>query len=161
MNLFATVRDKKTKQIVPTLDAGRLPVSEDGKEQKISFFSKESKLPITLGMLIDTSGSEQYTLGAEQDAAAQLPVAGDAQGRPRHVISFDTDADLLADFTDDHAALDRAIRRARINAPGALGPLANDPAGTVFYDAVYLACPRQAGRRSRPQGAHRPHRRAG
>ena len=56
------------------------------------------------------------------------------------VFSFDTDTDLLADFTDDVGVLDRAIRRARINAPSGQGPLAQQGPGTVFYDAVYLAC---------------------
>ena len=104
VNLFATVRDKHTKQIVSTLEQNDFKVSEDGKEQKISFFSKDSKLPITLGLLIDTSGSEQYTLGAEQDAAAQFLSRVMRKGDLTMVISFDTDADLLADFTDDIAA---------------------------------------------------------
>src|SRR6202140_624156 len=58
VNVFATVRDKKTKQIIPNLEQNDFKVTEDGAEQKISFFSKESTLPITLGLLIDTSGSE-------------------------------------------------------------------------------------------------------
>jgi VWFA-related protein len=61
------------------------------------------------------------------------------------VLSFDTDVDLLADFTDDHARLNRAINRAQINVPGggsiiAQGPLpTSGGGGTNFYDAVYLA----------------------
>lgn len=139
VNLFATVRDKHTKQIVSTLEQNDFTVSEDGKEQKLSFFSKDSKLPITLGLLIDTSGSEQNTLGAEQDAAAQFLSRVMRKGDLTMVISFDTDSNLLADFTDDIPRLDRAIRHAQINSPGAQGPLANNLAGTVFYDAVYLA----------------------
>ena len=139
VNLFATVRDKHTKQIVSTLEQNDFTVSEDGKEQKLSFFSKDSKLPITLGLLIDTSGSEQNTLGAEQDAAVQFLTRVMRKGDLTMVISFDTDSNLLADFTDDIPRLDRAIRRAQINSPGAQGPLAGNLAGTVFYDAVYLA----------------------
>jgi VWFA-related protein len=139
VNLFATVRDKHTKQIVSTLEQNDFMVSEDGKEQKLSFFSKDSKLPITLGLLIDTSGSEQNTLGAEQDAAVQFLTRVMRKGDLTMVISFDTDSNLLADFTDDLPRLDRAIRRTQINSPGAQGPLAGNLAGTVFYDAVYLA----------------------
>ena len=140
VNLFATVRDKHSKQIVSDLEQSDFKVNEDGAEQKIAFFSRDSKLPITLGLLIDTSGSEQNTLGAEQDAAARFLARVMRKGDLSMVISFDTDSDLLADFTDDQSTLDRAIRRARINAPSAQGPLGGDIPGTVFYDAVYLAC---------------------
>ena len=140
VNLFATVRDKHTKQIISTLEQNDFTITEDGKEQKLSFFSKDSKLPITLGLLIDTSGSEQDTLGAEQDAAVQFLSRVMRKGDLTMVMSFDSDSDLLADFTDDIPRLDRAIRRTQINAPAAQGPLNNNLAGTVFYDAVYLAC---------------------
>jgi VWFA-related protein len=140
VDLFATVRDKKTKAIIPDLTQDDFTITEDGKPQKIAFFSSESKLPITLAMLLDTSGSEQYTLGAEQEAAQSFFMRVMRKGDLSMLISFDSDADMLADFTDDQGVLGRAIRRARINEPGALGPLAGTPAGTVFYDALYLAC---------------------
>jgi VWFA-related protein len=140
VDLFATVRDKKTKAIIPNLTQDDFQITEDGKPQKIAYFSNESKLPITLAMLLDTSGSEQYTLGAEQEAAQSFFARVMRKGDLSMLISFDSDADMLADFTDDQGVLGRAIRRARINEPGAAGPLAQTPAGTVFYDAVYLAC---------------------
>jgi VWFA-related protein len=140
VNLFATVRDKKTKRIVPDLEQSNFKVTEDNTEQKISFFSRDSTLPITLALLIDTSGSEQYTLGAEQEAASRFFATVLRKNDLAMVMSFDSNADLLADFTDDRGTLDRAIQRARINAPVGLGPISGDPPGTIFYDAVYLAC---------------------
>ena len=140
VNLFATVRDKKTKQIMSNLEQGDFKVTEDGVEQKISFFSRETTLPITLGLLIDTSGSETNTLGAEQEAAVRFLSRVMRKGDLSMVVSFDTDSDLLADLTDDQGRLDRAINRARINAPSSQGPLAQTIPGTVFYDAVYAAC---------------------
>jgi VWFA-related protein len=140
VNLFATVRDKHSKQIISTLEQSDFNVSEDGVAQKISFFSKDSKLPVTLGLLVDTSGSEQNTLGAEQEAAARFLSRIMRKGDLTAVFSFDTDTDLLADFTDDIGVLDRAVRRTRINAPSGQGPLSQQGPGTVFYDAVYLAC---------------------
>ncbi len=140
VNLFVTARDKHSKQIVSNLEQNDFNVSEDGAPQQISFFSKDSKLPVTLGLLIDTSGSEQNTLGAEQEAATRFLSRIMRKGDLTAVLSFDTDTDLLADFTDDQGVLDRAIRRARINAPSGQGPLAQQGPGTVFYDAVYLAC---------------------
>jgi VWFA-related protein len=140
VNLFATVRNKRTKQIVSDLEQSDFKIAEDGADQKISFFSRESKLPITLGLLIDTSGSETETLGAEQEAATRFLSRVLRKGDLAMVISFDTDSDLLADLTDDQSRLDRAIRRARINAPSGQGPLSQQIPGTVFYDAVYAAC---------------------
>src|SRR5579883_3239515 len=90
VNLFVTVRDKKTKQIIPDLEQNEFKVVEDGVEQKISYFSRESTLPITLGLLIDTSGSETNTLGAEQAAAIQFLSRVMRKGDLAMVVSFDT-----------------------------------------------------------------------
>src|SRR5439155_19510616 len=68
VNIFATVRDKK-KHIMPSLKKEDFRVLEDDQEQKIAFFSNERALPITRGLLIDTSLSEENRLPAEQEAA--------------------------------------------------------------------------------------------
>lgn len=146
VNLFATVRDKN-KRIVTDLKQDDFKIFEDGHEEKISFFAKEMNLPITLGLLLDTSGSEQNMLGAIQDAGAQFLHRVLRKGDEAMIISFDTDVDLLADFTDDRGILDRAINKARINTPGGgyiagnPGPVpGGDSVGTALYDAIYLAC---------------------
>lgn len=143
VNLFATVRDKN-KRIITGLKKEDFHVAEDGSEQKIDFFSAESTLPITLGLLIDTSGSEQERLGAEQEAASSFLSRVMRKGDEAMVISFDTDVDLLSDFTQDHGQLQRAIGRARISAVagGVVTPstIPSHVGGTHFYDAVYLAC---------------------
>ena len=152
VNLFATVRDKKTKKIVTGLEQSDFKVSEDNAGQEISSFSRESNLPITLGLLIDTSGSVQQTLGAEQDAAVHFLNRVMRKGDLAMVISFDSDADLLAGFTEDPVILERAIRRTRIAGASVAGPLGGNTPGTVFYDAVYLACTdklaQEAGRKA-------------
>src|ERR1700752_2571963 len=71
VNLFATVRDKN-KRIVPNLKQEDFKILEDNQGQKISFFSREVALPITLALLLDTSGSEQDMLAAIQDAGSQF-----------------------------------------------------------------------------------------
>jgi len=143
VSLFATVRDKH-KSIVTGLRQDDFQVSEDGQLQEITDFSADSDLPITLGMLMDTSGSEYYMLSAEKDAASRFLGRVLRKGDLGMVMSFDTDVDLLADFTDDRAVLNRAINRAQINVPvGGIivqGPLpSSGTGGTNFYDAVYLA----------------------
>jgi VWFA-related protein len=144
VNLFVTVRDKH-KAIVTGLKQDDFQVFEDGQPQEITNFSAESNLPITLGILIDTSGSETYMLSAEQEAASRFLGRVLRKGDLAMVMSFDTDVDLLADFTEDRSRLDRAIRRAQINSPGSGAIIAQGPlptsggGGTDFYDAVYLA----------------------
>ena len=143
VNLFATVRDKN-KRIVGDLVQEDFKVYEDNQEQRIAFFSKEVTLPLTLGLLIDTSGSERNRLGAEQEAAIRFLERVMRKGDEAMVISFDFDVDLLLDFTDDRAQIERAINRARIGAVtgGVMtpGPIPSNIGGTHFYDAVYLAC---------------------
>jgi len=143
VNLFATIRDKN-KRIVGDMKQEDFKVFEDGGEQKIAFFSKEVTMPITLGLLIDTSGSEQNRLGAEQEAASRFLERVMKKGDEAMVISFDLDVDLLADFTDDRAQIERAINKARIGAvSGGVvtpGTIPSNTGGTHFYDAVYLAC---------------------
>src|SRR5712692_5731763 len=141
VNLFATVRDNH-KKIVTDLKQDDFKVAEDNQDQKIAFFSKEVTLPITLGLLLDTSGSEQYMLGAIQDAGGQFLNRVLRKGDEAMVMSFDTDVDLLSDFTEDRGQLDRAVRHARINSPANVsGPVPTaHQVGTALYDAIYLAC---------------------
>jgi len=144
VNLFATVRDKH-KKLITDLTQNEFRILEDGQEQKIAFFSHETSLPITLGLLIDTSGSEERMLPAEQEAASRFLARVLRPGDLSMVITFDLDVDLLADFTSDRAVLERAIQRARINAPRqpitVQGPLpSRGSKGTNLYDAIYLAC---------------------
>src|SRR5580692_9988370 len=143
VNLFATVRDKH-KAVVTGLKQDDFQVYEDGQPQEISYFSAESTLPITVGLLIDTSGSEYYMLSGEKDAGSRFLARVLRKGDLAMIMSFDTDVDLLADFTDDRGVLNRAINRAQVNVPvGGIivqGPLpSSGTGGTNFYDAVYLA----------------------
>lgn len=146
VNLFVTVRDK-SKHIVTDLKQEDFKAFEDGQPQQIAFFSKEVTLPITLALLLDTSGSEQFMLPSIQDAGARFLDRVLRKGDEALVMSFDSDVDLLADFTEDRGQLDRGIRKARINVPSA-GSVGNNPGpigsrqitGTALYDGVYLAC---------------------
>jgi VWFA-related protein len=142
VNLFATVRDKK-KHIMTGLKKEDFRIFENEQEQKVAFFSAEKTLPITLGLLIDTSGSEMNRLGAEQEAASRFLNQVMRKGDEAMVVSFDLDVDLLSDFTDDRAQLNRAIHHAQINAPSAMvtpGTLPSGPNGTHMYDAIWVTC---------------------
>jgi len=144
VNVFATVRDKK-HGIISDLTKEDFKVFEDGQEQKIAFFSKEVDMPITLGLLIDTSASMDRMIDAEQDTASRFLREVMRPKDEAMVITFDLDVDLLADFTSDTGTLSRAIHSARVNSVGGGGVVtpgtipAGQSGGTNLYDAIYLA----------------------
>jgi len=144
VNVFATVRDKH-KGIVSNLKESDFKILEDGVGQKVAYFSKDIDLPITLGLLIDTSGSMDRVLPAEQVAAVRFLREVMRPKDLTMVINFDLDANLIADFTQDVGVLERAINSTQMNAPpvgggGTAGTIPNSGGGTVLYDAIYLAC---------------------
>jgi VWFA-related protein len=145
VNVFATARDKR-HAIVTDLTKDDFRITEDGVEQKVAFFSKEVNMPITLGLLIDTSASMDRMIDAEQDAASRFLREVMRPKDEAMVITFDFDVDLLADFTQDTSVLASAIRRARVNSVGGGGVVTpgtipqGNAGGTDLYDAIYLAC---------------------
>lgn len=148
VRLFVTVRDRHGG-LVTQLTRDRFRVYEDGQLQTIAYFDQEMNLPLTLALLIDTSGSQEHLLEPEKIAAKRFLTRVLRRGDEALVISFDLDVNLLADFTFDLERLQRAIDRAQINAralPAMVqGPLPPRPNGTHFYDAVYLACAEKLG----------------
>jgi VWFA-related protein len=144
VEVFATVRDKRNA-IMDNLTKDDFKVYEDGTEQKITYFAKESDMPITLAILMDTSGSMYYIMDAEKEAASGFVHQIMRKKDEAVVISFDTDDDLLADFTEDPAVLSRAIQRAEVKIDmsgvgGTPGTVSSNGGGTNLFDAVYLAC---------------------
>src|ERR1700683_1896467 len=145
VNVFATVRNKQ-HGIVNDLNKEDFKITEDNVEQKVEFFSREVNMPITLGLLIDTSASMDRMIDAEQDAASRFLREVMRPKDEAMVITFDFDVDLLADFTQDTSVLSSAIRRARVNSVGGGGVVTpgtipqGATGGTDLYDAIYLPC---------------------
>jgi VWFA-related protein len=145
VNVFATVRNKQ-HGIVTDLTKDDFKITEDGVDQKVEFFQKEVNMPITLGMLIDTSASMDRMIDAEHDAASRFLREVMRPKDETMVITFDFDVDLVADFTQDTSVLASAIRSTRVNSFGGGGGVTPGPipqgnaGGTDLYDAVYLAC---------------------
>ncbi|MGH9545096.1 MAG: VWA domain-containing protein [Terriglobales bacterium] len=149
VQLFFNVKDKKGA-LIPNLNKSDFQVLEDGKPQTIKYFTAESNLPLTLGILIDSSGSQQRVLEMEKEVGGNFLSEILRPKDLAFVISFDVDSNLLQDFTNSSRLLRSALNSARINAPpsscGGLpgqggGPLpcSSNPKGTVLYDTVYLA----------------------
>lgn len=152
VRLYVTVRDKHNA-IVPNLAKDDFRVFEDGQEQPIAIFSKDMNDPLTLAMMIDTSGSQQGLLNAEKETASEFLRQILRKNDLATVLSFDTEVNLLADFSDNQETLQSAIQRAEINAPINAGPVPSaNQAGTVLYDAIYRVChdelAEQAGRKA-------------
>jgi len=150
VQLFFNVKDKKGA-LIPNLDKTAFDVFEDGRPQPIKYFSAESNLPLTLGILIDSSGSQERVLEMEKEVGASFLKDILREKDLAFVLSFDVNIDLLQDFTNSNRDLKAGLNRARINTGGGNGnpipglsgggpvPTAGNPRGTLLYDAVYLA----------------------
>jgi VWFA-related protein len=138
VNIYATVVDNRNAYI-PDLDQSDFKIFEDKVEQKIAFFSREKTLPLSLGLLIDTSGSVQDRISAEQNAATQFLHSILQKGDKAFIIAFDVGAVTLSDWTSDLPTLDAAVGRlqAGIGIPRS-GPLP-ESGGTRLYDTIYAA----------------------
>jgi VWFA-related protein len=109
VNVFANVRNKKG-EIVRDLTKEEFLLDEDGRPQTIRYFSQESDLPLTLGLLVDTSGSQRRLIGEERDASSRF---FDQVLRPEKdvafVIHFDFEVELLQDITSSRKLLQQAL----------------------------------------------------
>jgi VWFA-related protein len=148
VSLFFNVKDKHGA-LIPNLTKEDFEVAEDGKPQTIKYFTAESNLPLTLGILIDSSGSQRNVLEMEKEVGGAFLQQILTDKDLAFVIDFNVDATLLQDYTRDVHRLQKALNSVKINAgfvtgtplPGAGGgpvPTAQQ-AGTVLYDAVYLS----------------------
>jgi VWFA-related protein len=109
VNLFATVRDKKD-QIVRNLTKDDFQLDEDGHPQTIKYFSQESNLPLTVGLLVDTSGSTRRVLPDERDASDRfLHQVLRPEKDLAFIIHFDFEVELLQDLTGSRDLLERAL----------------------------------------------------
>ena len=109
VNVFATVRDKQGK-IVSNLNKEDFVLSENGAEQPIRYFSREVDLPLTIGLLVDTSGSQRGVLGQEKTASYTfLDKILKPDRDQTFVIHFDFESELLQDLTSSRKALQNAL----------------------------------------------------
>ena len=158
VNLLATVRDKKGN-IVRDLTKDDFALEQDGKPQTITYFAKESDLPLTLGLLVDTSMSQRRVLDQERAASRTfLDQVLRVDKDKAFVIQFDREVTLLQDLTSSRQKLQAAIDQ--IDTPqfsqgssggssggsgggssggGGRGSHGYGGGGTLLYDAVFLA----------------------
>ena len=134
VNVYATVRDKKGA-IVQNLSKENFSIQEDGRPQTIRFFSRESDLPLTLGLLVDTSPSEYEMIDREREASRDFfsKVLQPKKDRA-FVIHFDREVELLQDLTLSRPKLDQALDKLKGLDDGGGGP-GNGPGGPNFQQS--------------------------
>ncbi|MGA9813786.1 MAG: VWA domain-containing protein [Terriglobales bacterium] len=149
VNVLATVRDKHGK-IVDGLTKDDFTLTEDGRPQAIKYFVRETDLPLTLGMLVDTSMSQRRVLSEERDASESFlaQILREEQDKA-FVIHFDREVELLQDLTASHEQLHAALESLATpqftrtsgggGGPGPGSGRGSRGGGTLLYDAVYLA----------------------
>jgi len=149
VQLFFNVKDKRGA-LIPNLTKNDFQILEDGKPQTIKYFAAESNLPLTLGILIDSSGSQARVLDMEKQVGGDFLSQILREKDLAFVIDFDVNVELLQDFTSSVRLLKTALNSSRINTAGGSGtgipglgggtvPTVGAPRGTLLYDAVYLA----------------------
>jgi VWFA-related protein len=156
VSVLVTVRDKDNR-IVTDLAKDDFSLSEEGHPQTITYFSRETDLPLTLGLLVDTSLSQRQVLGEERDASRRFIEKVLREDRDQtFLIHFDHDTELLQDLTSSRAKLEHALddlelpadarpqmRRNGGGYPGGGGGYPNgggrNTPGTTLYDAILLA----------------------
>jgi VWFA-related protein len=159
VNVFATVR-KKHGEIVRNLTRDDFTLEEDGRAQTIRYFAHESDLPLTLGLLVDTSMSQRRVLDQERSASYTfLDQVLRVDKDMAFVIHFDREVELLQDLTSSRQKLQAALASLETPRPtqdeGGGSSSGSQPGshrrdgdsgggrahggGTLLYDAVYLA----------------------
>jgi VWFA-related protein len=139
VNLYFSARDKDG--FITNLVKNDCAITEDKTPQTIKNFTQEKNLPLTIGILLDTSGSQMNVLPIEQDSGATFLRDVLTPKDEAFLISFDINVDLLADYTNRASDIARALKKAQINTGAGTEYITGngEPRGTLLYDAVYLA----------------------
>jgi VWFA-related protein len=147
VSVLATVRDKHGA-VIRNLAKDDFVLEEDGRPQTIRYFTQESDLPLTLGLLVDTSLSQRRVLDQERSASYSFLDQMLRESKDTaFVIHFDREVELLQDLTSSRQKLEVALgllqtpQFTQANTGGQPGGQRRrfGGAGTLLYDAVYLA----------------------
>jgi VWFA-related protein len=137
VNVLATVR-KKSGEIVRDLTKDDFSLTENGRPQAIAYFSQESGLPLTIGIAVDTSLSQQAVLGSERAASFRFLDQVLREDRDKvFVMQFDLAVLLRQPLTASRKALEAAL--SLVDTPTARELAAQHGGGTLLYDAIVAA----------------------
>jgi VWFA-related protein len=143
VSILASVRDKRGG-LVANLEKNDFSIFEDGKAQTIKYFTRETDLPLTIGLLIDVSRSQENLIDIERRAASAFFSQVLQKKDEAFLISFGEESELLQDYTTSARLLTSAMGDLKVSGgvggfgPGPV-PTMGQPRGTVLYDAIYVA----------------------
>jgi VWFA-related protein len=143
VNVLCSVRNKGNG-LVGNLEKNDFKLFEDGKEMEIKYFTRETDLPLTIGMLVDTSKSQENLIEPESRAAYEFFKVVLRKKDMAFLMQFGAEAELLQDNTGSAKMLQDGLRQLRLSVPvGGLHPgpvpTQQNMAGTIMFDAIYLA----------------------
>jgi VWFA-related protein len=143
VNVLASVRDKAGR-FVPGLSKEDFVLKESGKVQDIRYFAAESDVPLTLGLIIDVSVSQENLIEEEKRSAEAFIEQVIDDNDLAFVITFGPDTRLEQDLTSSRRLLSKSLQDLQVRG-GSYSPVTpgtnptSTPRGTVLFDAVYLA----------------------
>jgi VWFA-related protein len=140
VDVLFTVLNRRNK-LVPDLEKDNFKVFDNNAQQTIRFFTRQTDLPLRIGMLLDTSNSIRDRIKFEQDAAVNFLYSVLRRNKDAaFVMTFDDEPQIIQDFTGEADKLRDQIVNTRAGG------------GTAIYDAVYQACEKQLSHPPRPPG---------
>ena len=139
VNVYFSVHDKNG--FITNLHKDDCNIFEDKAPQTTKNFTQEKNLPLTIGILLDTSGSQTNVLPLEQQSGAEFLKDVLTPKDEAFLISFDINVNLLSDYTNSPREIKRSIDTAVINTGAGTGSVTGNGTarGTLLFDAVYLA----------------------
>jgi len=145
VTVYASVRDKHGK-IIPNLNQSDFALQEDARPQTIKYFARESDLPLTLGLLVDTSLSQRRVLDQEKNASYSFFDHILRENKDKaFLIHFDREVELLQDLTASREKLRSALELldtpefTTTRGSGGGSGRGHGGGGTLLYDSIYLA----------------------
>ena len=141
VNITYTVRNKQGG-LVGNLTKDDFTVIEDGKTQEIGRFHRDTDLPLTIGLLVDISGSMYNVIETGRRAASEFLNKVLREKDLAFVITFGSELDLMQDLTASKSLLQKSLSEVRGQRPTRVmtqGPIPTVSRGTRLFDAVYLA----------------------
>ena len=134
VNVLATVRDKKA-EFVRDLNKDDFTLLEDGRPQKITYFTRETNLPLTIGLMVDTSLSQTHVLDSERAASFQFIDEVLRENKDHvFVMQFDMNVKTMQPLTSSRADLQNSLRM--VNTPTKEELRSQYGGGTLLYDAI-------------------------
>src|SRR5258708_2048197 len=139
-DVLFTLLNRRNK-LVPELDKADFKIWDDKAPQEIRYFSKQTDLPLRIGMLLDTSNSIRDRIKFEQDASINFLFSVLRRNKDEaFVMTFDDEPQIVQAFTSDTGSLRDQITKTRAGG------------GTAIYDAIYEACVKELSHPPRPPG---------